>query len=156
MSDQLRVNGHLVGWSSTILKIDGEKAYGVTSIGWDESLETTMGYGMGRSHAPIAQTPGKYVPGVLKIRFWEHAAIDWRKRLAAKSPDKRSIGRVYVPIFFQVDEGQIVSTVEFKLCRVAKMTPGVEEGPEGMIEEWEWTNQGIVTDDTTLFNSSQG
>jgi hypothetical protein len=156
MSDQIRVNGNLVGWSSCILKIDGEKVVGVTSINWDESLESTMGYGMGRSHAPIAQTPGKYVPGALKIRLWSHTAIAWRKKLAAKARDKRSFGTVYVPVFFQVDEGEIVSTVEFRRCRVSKVTPGVEEGAEGMVEEWEFTNQGIITDDTTLYDSSQG
>lgn len=156
MADEIRVNGNLVGWSSCILKIDGEKWRGATAINWDESLESTMGYGMGRSHAPIAQTPGKYVPGPVKIRFWAHTAIKLRKALAAKSPDKRSIGKVYIPIFFQVAEGQITSTVEFRRCRVSKTTPGIEEGPEGMIEEWEFTNQGVETDGTTLYDSSEG
>ena len=156
MSDQLRVNGNLVGWSSCVWKIDGERWRGLTSIGWDEALETTFGYGMNKSHAPIGQTPGKYTPGNVKVRLWAHTAIALRKWLAAKSPDQKSIGKVYVPMFFQVAEGEITSTVEFKRCRVTKTTPGVEEGPEGMIEEWEFTNQGVETDGTTLYDSSEG
>lgn len=156
MSDQIRVNGNLIGWPSCVLKIDGERWYGITAINWDESLETAKGYGMGRHHAPIAETPGKYVPGNLKLRMYEHTAIQLRKSLASKSPDKRSVGRVRVPVFFQCAEGEFTSTVEFKKARVVKMTPGVEEGPEGMIEEWELSNLGIVTDDTTLYDSSEG
>jgi hypothetical protein len=153
MADELRINGNLVGWPSVIFKIDGERWTGITSLGWDQARERAYGTGMGRSGAPLAQTPGKYTPGPLKVRLFEHTAIALRKFLAAKSVDGKSYGSVKVPMTLQVAEGAITSTVNFNDCSVSKETPNVEESAEGMVEEWEFSNMGIVTDGLTLFDS---
>ena len=67
MIDDLRVNGNLIGWGSHILKMDGERIYGITSIGFDQKRERSYGYGMTRAHAPSGRTGGKYTPGAVKM-----------------------------------------------------------------------------------------
>ena len=155
-SDDLRVNGNLIGWGSHILRIDGERWYGVTSVGWEQSRERTFGWGMNRAHAPISRTPGKYVPGALKMTLYKHTASALRESLATLADDGTSYGNVSVPIFLQYAEGDNTTTVEFDDACVTKESGDDEENPDPTKETWEWSVTRILNDGLTLFDASEG
>ena len=52
MSDVIRVNGNQVSWGSIVLKFNGQRFYGFTSISFSDKRERVHAYGMGRHHAP--------------------------------------------------------------------------------------------------------
>jgi hypothetical protein len=153
--DQVRVQGRLVSWASNIFKLNGVRYFGVTSVSWDQSRERTLGYGQNRSGRPRGKTGGKYAPGVLKVKMHTDTAIQMRKDLAALAPDQKSYGEVEIPITNQTAEGTINSTAEFIRCCVSKETPSVEESGEPTQEEWEFGNEGILTDGLSLFDQRQ-
>jgi|SRR6185295_9212836 len=154
--EELRVNGNLIGWGSHILRIDGDRIYGVTAISWDHSRERAYGAGMNRAHAPVGRTSGKYVPGTLKMTMYEHTAIALREKLAALASDETSYGNVAVPIFLQVAEGEKTATVEFEECCVVKEGSDAEENPDPKKQTWEWSPMRIINNGFTLFDDTEG
>jgi hypothetical protein len=155
MSDDLRVNGHLIAWGSHILKINGTRWFGITGISWDEKRERSFGWGMARSHAPSGRTPGKYTPGALKTTAWRHTAGALREYLASLVDDSRSYGNAIVPIFLQYVEGSKVFTVEFEDAAPTGITVSDEENADPNKEEWEWSVMRIRNDGLTLYDSSE-
>jgi hypothetical protein len=157
MADEpLRVNGNLIGWGSHILRIDGDRAIGVTAINWDQARERAYGAGMNRAHAPIGRTGGKYLPGALKTTMYKHTAIALREKLAAQASDQQSYGNVAVPIFLQVAEGDVTSTTEFEECVVTKESSDAEENPDPEKEVWEWSVMRILNNGLSLFDDTEG
>jgi len=155
MSDDLRVNGNLIGWGSHILKIDGERWFGITGINFGEKRERSFGWGMTRSHAPLARTGGKYTPGAVKMTMWKHTAVALRKKLASKASDGRSYGNAEVPVFLQCVEGDKTSTTEFDQMTTTGIDCSDEENADGTKEEWEWSAMRIRRDGLTLYDSSE-
>lgn len=155
MSDALRVNGNLIGWGSHIFKINGERIFGLMSIGWTEKRERAFGYGMTRSHAPLGRTSGKYTPGPLKTTLHKHTATALRQSLADLVDDGRSYGNAEVPVFLQYVEGDKVFTVEFELCATTGQDCTDEENPDPTKEEWEWSYMRCSQDGLTLYDSSE-
>lgn len=155
MLDQVRVNGNLISWASTQLKINGEILNGLVSISWDEKRERAFGYGMSRSHGPRGRTAGKYTPGNVKIKANKDSVIAMRDYLGALADDGRSFGNTRFPIILQyVEPGQLPSTVVFEDCAVVSLTASDEESPDPRYEEWEFSTMRIRTDDLTLYDSS--
>jgi hypothetical protein len=156
MADQVRVNGNQISWSSAKLTIDGETFYGVTSIGYADSLEVAKAYGMGRHHAPRGRSAGKYSTEPLTMTMWKSSAQELRAFLAARSPTG-SYGRAVVPIVLQyIEEDDSTITVEFEECRYVKATASNEEGAEALKEDVEFDVMLIRRNGLTLFDESQG
>lgn len=155
-NDDLRVNGNLIGWGSHILRIDQDRWYGITAIDWEQSRERAFGYGMNRAHAPIGRTPGKYIPGPLKMTMYKHTAQALRATLALSAVDGASYGNVAVPIFLQYAEGENTTTLEFDDACVVKETGADEENPDPTKEVWEWSVTRILSDGLALFDASEG
>jgi hypothetical protein len=155
-NDDLRVNGNLIAWGSHILRIDGDRWYGITSMSWDQARERVFGAGMNRAHAPIGRTSGKYVPGVLKTTMYKHTAQALRAMLALLAIDGVSYGNTAVPIFLQCAEGENTTTDEFDEACVVKESSDTEENPDPTKETWEWSVMRIKHDGLTLYDSSEG
>jgi hypothetical protein len=157
MSDQVRINGNQLSWSSASLKIDGERYFGVTSISYGDSLEVEKGYGMGRHHAPTTRTAGKYTVEPLALTMRKDSAQELRSQLAARA-NGRGIGSVEVPIVLQFVEptSGLQHTVEFERCRYTKAATSAEEGPSGIMEDVEFDVMVIRRDGVVLFDESEG
>jgi hypothetical protein len=155
MSDDLRVNGNLIAWGSHILKINGNRWFGITGISWDQKRERAYGWGMARSHAPSGRTPGKYTPGALKTTLWKHTAGALRAYLASLVEDGRSYGNAEVPIFLQYVEGSKTFTYEFEEATTVGENCSDEENADPNKEEWEWSLMRIRSDGLTLYDSSE-
>lgn len=155
MSDALRVNGNLYSWGSHLLKLDGERWFGVTALDWDHERSRTFGYGMNRAHGPIAVTNGKYQPNPLKVTMHKHTAVALRKKLGLLADDQRSYGNVAVPMFLQAIEGSNTTTTEWLNCRVTKTGTSVEENPDPTKETWEFQFEKAYEDGLTLWDSSE-
>ena len=82
MADEIRINGIAHSWGSTKLKIDGERYSGITSISYSDKLETSFGYGMGKSHKPRAQSRGKYSAEQIVMKVQTSTAQAIRDTLA--------------------------------------------------------------------------
>jgi hypothetical protein len=157
MSDQVRINGNQLSWSSANLKIDGERFFGVTSIGFGDALEVEKGYGMGRHHAPVSRTAGKYTIEPLVLRMRVDSAKELRAQLAQKAGG-RGYGQAEVPIVLQFVEPSsgLQTTIEFDRCRYVKATMSAEEGPAGIMEDVEFDPMAIRRDGVVLFDESEG
>jgi len=157
MGDNLRVNGNRLSWGSTSVKIDGELYTGITSVKYADSRERTMGYGMGQHHAPVARTRGKYAVEPVTIKFYAESAARLRSQLAASSPSGSSYGEHEFPIVIQMYEpGTDPITVELLRCCYVKGTVDQEEGPEGAVEEIEFSCMQIKRNGLVLFDDSAG
>lgn len=157
MGDNLRVNGNRLSWGSTSVKIDGQLFTGITSIKFSDSRERTLGYGMGQHHAPVARTRGKYAVEPVVIKFYAESAEKLRQQLAASSPSGTSFGEHEFPIVIQnYEPGTDPITIELLRCCYVKGTTDQEEGPEGLLEEVEFSCMQIVRNGRVLFDNSVG
>lgn len=159
MSDDIRVQGNLVSWGSYILKIDGQRWYGITKIDWDHKRERSYGYGMGKHHKPIGRTAGKYTPGPVKLTMHKHTGIALRKYLMtrpAAGSGVKSFGNVEFSMLLQIVEGTISSTAEFDRCVNVSKSGGAEETADPSMEEWELSCMGVHEDGGALYDSSEG
>ena len=94
MSDLIRVNNNQLSWGSIVLKLDGERYYGFTSISFADKRERVKAYGMGRHQAPRGRSRGKYTTEPVKIAGWKASVQIFRQALANKSAGQKSYGDV--------------------------------------------------------------
>ena len=152
MSDEIRINGIAHSWGSVKLKIAGERYYGISSISYSDKLETTFGYGMGRSHKPRAQSRGKYSAEQIVMKVMADTAKEIRASLRRRSGTS-SYGMVEVPIvleYVEPDKDPVI--VEFERCRLVEVGSSNEEGADVLTEELKWSTFGILRDGGSLFD----
>jgi len=157
MADQLNINGAAHNWNSTIFKIAGSRYTGITSITYSEKMEATLGYGMGRHHAPTRRAAGKYVPGELKIKGYKATIEAIRTQIAALSTDGKSYG---VPQFTSslqfIETGDTPISVQAVKCRIMGTDASSEENPDPTMDELTLQPMYYLTNGRTLFDASQG
>ncbi len=157
MADNARVNGNQFSWASVILKINGERFYGFTSVAWDEKRERILAYGMGRHHAPRGKSAGKYTPGPLKLTGWKGSMQAAKDALAARASDGISYGNVEFEVVVQIVEpGETPITVQARRCTWAANTSSHEENPDPLKDDAEIQPMFYRVNGKTLYDSSQG
>lgn len=157
MADVIKINGAAHSWSSTILKIGGERYSGIDSIGYSDKRERVHGYGMGRSHAPNWRSAGKYSVENVKIRGRKSTIEAIRQQLALLSPDGRSYGNAEVNINLQFVEGiDTPMNVLIVGCSLVSDGSSHEENPDPLKDEIEFQPMRIIRNGKTLYDSSQG
>ena len=156
MADELRVNGNLYSWGSIEVKVDGERYFGFTSIGYSDSRERVKGYGMGRAQAPRGRTRGKYSVEPVTLTGTKGSMQTLRKALA-DAGDGESYGDTVFQIvveYFESEENPI--TVELEDCVWTKNTTSEEEGPDPLTEDIEIDCMRIRRNGLLLFDNSEG
>lgn len=158
MSDPISVNGNGYSWGSLTAKTsDGDVLHGFFSINYAEARERAKGYGMGRHHAPMLRSSGKYTVENMKMGGWKHAITALKTKLKSLAKDGRSYGNVEFGMtlsYFEDDLEPI--TVEFLRCAWAKNSTSHEENPDPLKGEFEIDCMGIIENGMTLFDSSEG
>jgi hypothetical protein len=157
VADAIRVNGNGFSWGSIIVKVDGDRFYGFTSIGFGDKRERVKGYGMGRHQAPRSRSRGKYSTEPVKLGGPMASLQALRKALAARSSDGKSYGDVEFEVVVQyVDTGETPMTVQIERCVLTANTTANEEGPDLLEDEVEADCMLIRRNGLTLFDASQG
>jgi hypothetical protein len=153
MSDAIRVNGNLLSWGSLSMKIDGEPYFGFTSIQWAEKRERVLAWGMGRHHAPIGRSAGKYTPDPVKLVGWNHAIKAARLALAKRGSG--SYGDVEFQIVLQGVEAESDNafTCVFDRCVWTGNSNSCEESADPLKEEIEVSTMSITRDDLALYDT---
>lgn len=137
--DPLRVPGNVHGWGSAVFKIGEDRINGIVKIGGGQSRERTLGYGAGRHQAPTRRTAGKYGPKPCTMSLYKETAQTIRDRMAALAADGVSYGNTEVEITVVMTEpGQADLMVELERCTLDDEKFDHSEGPEGLMDEFEW------------------
>lgn len=156
MSDAVRVNGSQLSWGSISVKVNGDRFYGFTSIGYADSRERVKAYGMGRSHAPRGRSRGKYAVEPVTLTGWKSSMQALRKALA-DAGDGESYGDTICQIVVQyVEADDTPVTVELEDCVWSKNTTSEEEGPDPLKEDAEFDCMRIRRNGLVLFDNSEG
>jgi hypothetical protein len=157
MADAIRVNGNRHSWGSISAKIDGERYYGFTAIKFGDSRERVKAYGMGRHHAPLGRSRGKYSTDPVVLTGWKSAVQALRDALAARSSSTTSYGDVVFQIVVQyVDENDQPCTVDIEDCVWVKNSTSDEEGPDPLSDEVEIDTMRIRRNGKVLYDESEG
>lgn len=156
MSDEIRVNGNQHSWGSITVKVDGDRFFGFTSIGYADSRERVKAYGMGRAQAPRGRSRGKYATEPVTLAGWKGSVQQLRKALA-DAGDGESYGDTVFQIVVQyVESDDTPITVELEDCVWTKNTTSEEEGPDPLKEEIEIDCMRIRRNGLVLFDNSEG
>lgn len=91
MIDTVRINNTYHSWGQTEVRADGELFNKYQSIDYDEKLEKTLIYGSAKHRKPIGKSKGKYIPGKLKFGCLVGSAAEFKKWMAGKASDGRSL-----------------------------------------------------------------
>jgi hypothetical protein len=157
MSDAIRVNGNQYSWGSIVLKFGGERFYGFTSIIFSDRRERVHAYGMGRHHAPRGRSSGKYIVEPVRLTGWRSSIAEFRRALAATSPDGVSYGDVeFVTTVHYVERTEVAHEVVMTRCVWTGNNVSDEENPDPLKEEIEINTMSIFRDGLTLFDATEG
>lgn len=157
MADADRVNGNQISWGSIIVKLDGERYTGFTSIAFADKRERVKAYGAARHHAPRGRSRGKYTVDPVKLVGWKASVQALREALAARSADGISYGDVEFEINVQyVESDETPQNVVIERCVWASNSTSDEESPDPLKEEIELDAMLIRRNDLVLFDASEG
>ncbi len=158
MSDEIRVNGNLHSWGSITVKVDGDRFFGFTSIGYSDSRERVKAYGMGRAQAPRGRSRGKYATEPVTLAGAKGSMQQLRKALAdAGGSGSTSYGDTVFQIVVQyVEADDTPITDEIEDCVWVKNTASNEEGPDPLVDEIEIDCLRIRRNNLVLFDESEG
>lgn len=157
MGDQLNINGAAHNWNSVVLKIAGDRYVGITSITYSEKMEATLGYGLGRHHAPTRRAAGKYVPGEVKIKGYKSTIESIRQQIALMAPDQRSYGVPQFEVSLQyIESGDTPLAVQAIKCKIMGTDESAEENPDPLYDELTLQPMYYLKNGRTLFDSTQG
>ena len=157
MSDALRVNGLAYGWGSCVFKLADQRFTGITSIDYEDKLETAMLYGATRDQAPVGQTGGKYVPGEVSVTMRKDSAKAFLAALASRSRDGKSIGQVYFEGVVQyIEPDDTPHTHLLHRMRCTGIKNSAKEGSDPLTVELGMTTQAIERDGITLYDQTGG
>lgn len=158
MADQIRVNGNAHSWGSIEVKVDGDRFFGFTSIGYADARERVKAYGMGRAQAPRARSRGKYTTEPVTLSGQKSSMQELRQALAdAPGADGESYGDTIFQIVVEyVEDDDTPITVELEDCVLVKNTTSEEEGPDPLNEDVEIDCMRIRRNGLVLFDNSEG
>lgn len=157
MSDATRINGNLYSWSSIIFKIGGERWSGLTSINYGDARERVKGYGMGRSHAPLGRSAGKYTIEPVTASGYKESIQQLRETLAAQASDGASYGDVEFDIVVQfIESDRDPITDELLRCVWSKSSAKGEESADPLKEDVEFDCLYIKRNGVTLYDARDG
>lgn len=157
MADAIRVNGNVHSWGSIVLKIDGERYYGFTSVSYADKRERVKQYGMGKHQAPRGRSRGKYTTDPVKLAGPKSSIQAARAALAARSSNGTSYGDVQFDIavqYIETDETPINVSIEG--CVWVSNSSSEEESADPLKEEVELDCMKILRNGLSLFDSSEG
>jgi len=156
MADDVRINGNQHSWGSITVKVNEDRFFGFTSIGYSDQRERVKAYGMGRAQGPRGRSRGKYTTEPVTLAGWKDTMQALRKALA-DAGDGESYGDTVFQIVVQYVEGDLDPiTVELEDCVYVKNTTSEEEGPDPLKEECEIDCMRIRRDGLVLFDNSEG
>ena len=156
MADEIRVNGNQHSWGSITVKVDGDRFYGFTSIGFGDSRERVKAYGMGRAQAPRGRSRGKYATEPVTLTGWKGSVQQLRQALA-DAGDGESYGDTVFQIVVQyVEADDTPITVELEDCVFTKNTTSDEEGPDPLKDDIEVDCMRIRRNGLVLFDNAEG
>lgn len=157
MSDQVRINGAMHSWSSTIAKLGGVRYHGLTSVTYGDKLERVKLPGMGRSHAPRGRSAGKYTTDPVKLKGPKSTIEAIRRQYALAAPDQKSIGIPEFDLNLQfIELGDIPMNVRIRGCKIAEDSSGHEESADPLQDELTLDCMWVMRNGKTLFDSTQG
>lgn len=156
MADSARINGNTYSWSSVTLKVDGDRYFGITAIGYGDSRERSKAYGMGRHHAPRGRGAGKYGTDPCTATMYKDTFDAFLAALAVAATDGKSVGNVQFQIVVQYVENDISITDEIEDCVLTKFAAKAEENPDSLMVELEIDCMRIRWGGKTLFDQSEG
>lgn len=157
MADSLRVNGNLHSWGSVILKVNGDRYYGVTQIAYGDKRERTLAWGIGRHQAPRARSRGKYTPDDLSFTMYRDSARTFIDALSALSSNGLSYGDVQFDAVIQTIEPDLLPlTVTITGCVITAVTESNDEGSDPLTTQFTAQPLRIYRDRKTLFDSTEG
>ena len=155
MSDEIRVNGNLHSWGSIVVKLNDDRFYGFSAINYSDSRERVKAYGMGRHHAPLGRSRGKYATEPVQITGRKGAVQQLRKALA-DAGDGENYGDVEFQVVVQyIESDDTPITDELDRCVWVKNTSSHEEGPDPLTEDFELDCMLIRRNGLTLFDNSE-
>jgi len=154
MANELRVNGNMLSWSSTILRVNGIQQHWPTSISYNDKLEHSKTYGQGRHHGPRGRSAGKYSADNAKLKGPKADVQGFIDYLASLSSDGVSYGTVEFDIVLQFIESTQAVTIEIEGCKYAGTSSSDEEGPDALQDEIELDVMRIRRNGKTLFDST--
>lgn len=153
----LRVNNSLYSWSSSILIIGVEPFTLVTKLEFGEKRERVYGWGMGRHHAPIGRSAGKYTPDPVKMTIYAHAEKELLTLLGLLSGTGLSYGNAIVPIRLQLVEPDLTPlTYTLDRCCISEIGNAYEESPENIMVDVTWSTMGVYRNKRTMFDITGG
>ncbi len=159
MADQIRVNGNIYSWGSIVVKVDGERFHGFTSISYADKRERAKVYGLGKHQAARGRTRGKYTTEAVKLKGPLETTSALRKALAKQSPDGKSYGDYEFEIVVQYVEdlsNQEPHTDVLEECVYTGTNSAPEEGSDAVSEELECDTMKIKRNGMYLFDASEG
>lgn len=156
-ADTIRINGFVHSWGSITCKIDGQKFFGFTSVGYSDKITRALQWGMGKHGAPRARTRGKYEPGECKLGGPKDTVHALRQALAAKSPSGNSYGVTEFQVILQyIDVGVTPLIVNLDKCLWFSNDSSEEEGGDPLKEEFGFQPMKIKRNGLVLFDDSGG
>lgn len=157
MADKVRIRGNVLSWGSIIVKVDGERFSGFTSLSYGDKRERTYQWGMGKHQAPRGRSRGKYTPEPVKLGGPKSTIADLRAALMARAADGISYGDVEFQIVAQyVESDETPVTVELERCVIVGNTSQEEESADPLKEEIEISCMKVIRNGGTLYDSSEG
>jgi hypothetical protein len=132
-----------------VVEFTGEYAF-------SEKLEKAFGYGTNKSFAPIKQSPGKYVPGGLKVKGFSGGAQKMREKIAALTEDSKSYGTVKFPVMIQmVDSNESPIDIGFEGVSWEENANTINDSPDPLQDEMNYSFMRMNRNGLTLYDSSE-
>lgn len=157
MPDPIRINGNLYSWGSIIAKAGPNRLVGFTGINYSDNRERVKGYGMGRHHAPLARSRGKYLVEAVTLTGYRHAIQALRDTLAQLSPIPGSYGDTEFNLSVQYVEAALGPLfVSIERCVWTGNSASDEEGSDPLTEEITLDAMTIRRNGLVLFDQSLG
>lgn len=152
----LVVNGTAYSWGSGRFIFVDDYVEAVCEYSYDEKLEVAHGYGLNKSQAPLKQSTGKYMPGVLKVKGFQGGVQKMREYLAKYSANGRSYGTVIFSVMLQyIDQNEAPIDVLFEGVRWTSNNESRTNDSELNQDEFELKFTKMSRNKFTLYDSSE-
>ena len=160
--DTVRVGNSTWGWGSVAFSVDGHGTEGITSIDYDEQLETRTIYSNAQSGLPLGMSIGRYKVTTFPLRMLRDSALALKQYLTGRAVIPASLsspsGSYGVPTFtlqLQLSardaSNGVPTTIAFSSCRILGEKAKHEEGTGVAVTEFRIGCLAITQDGSTLY-----